>query len=47
VLVDTLGLILLVVVHAANEQDPAGAKRVLQVLQEKFTRLRLIWADGR
>ena len=37
---------LAVVVHAANLQDRDGAKLVLERLQHKFSRLRLIWADG-
>lgn len=45
-LVDTLGLILMVVVTAASVQDRAGAKPVLEPLRHAFTRLRLIWADG-
>ena len=45
-LVDTLGLVLAVVVHAANIQDRDGAKLVLEQLRQKFSRLRLIWADG-
>ena len=32
--------------HAANIQDRDGAKLVLERLQQKFFRLRLIWADG-
>jgi putative transposase len=44
--VDTRGLLLAVVVHAANVQDRGGAKRVLTRLQERFPRLRVIWADG-
>jgi putative transposase len=45
-LVDTLGLVLVVVVHAAHIQDRDGAKLVLERLKHKFSRLRLIWADG-
>lgn len=45
-LVDTLGLLLLVVVHAASTQDRDGAKLVLEKLRHRFTRLRVIWADG-
>jgi putative transposase len=45
-LVDTLGLVLVVVVHAANIQDRDGAKLVLARLAHKFSRLRCIWADG-
>jgi putative transposase len=44
--VDTLGLILAVVVHPANVQDRDGAKLVLALLKGRFTRLKLIWADG-
>ena len=46
IVVDTLGLILAVVVHAANVQDRDGAKRVITQLKGLFPRLRLIWADG-
>jgi putative transposase len=44
--VDTLGLILAVVVHPADVQDRDGAKLVLAKLKGRFSRLRLIWADG-
>jgi len=44
--VDTLGLVLAVVVHAANMQDRDGAKLVLKKLRGCFPRLKLIWADG-
>jgi len=42
IVVDTLGLLLAVVVHAANIQDRDGAKLVLG----RFPRLKLIWADA-
>ena len=51
-MVDTLGLIIAIVVHAANLQDRDGARLVLAKLDEKrkgrrlFPRLKLIWADG-
>jgi putative transposase len=45
VLVDTLGLLLVVVVHAANIQESDGAKLVLARALGRFPRLRLIWAD--
>jgi len=45
-LVDTLGLVLMVIVHAANIQDRDGAKLLLERVQGRFPRLRLIWADG-
>lgn len=45
-MVDTLGLLLAVVVHAASVQDRDGAKLVLAKLVARFPRLELIWADG-
>jgi putative transposase len=46
-LVDVMGLLLSVVVHAANIQERAGAKRLLRRVKEKgFKRLKLIWAEG-
>jgi len=44
--VDTLGLVLAVVVHAASVQDRDGAKLVLAKLVGQFPRLQLLWADG-
>jgi len=44
--VDSLGLLLAVVVHAADIQDRDGAKLVLTKLKERFRRLKLIWADA-
>jgi putative transposase len=46
ILVDTLGLLLYVVVHGADIQDRDGGRLVLDILRHRFTRLRLIWADG-
>jgi len=54
IVVDTLGLLLLVVVHSASVQDYAGGKLVLQGLFERikhsvhnrWCRLKVIWADG-
>lgn len=46
ILVDTIGLVLLAVVHGANVQDRDGARLLLQALQHRFTRLRRIWADA-
>jgi putative transposase len=45
ILVDTLGLLLAVVVTAANVQDRDAAMTLLDILRSKFSRLRLIWAD--
>jgi len=44
--VDGLGLILAVVVHAADVQDRDGARLVLEPLRHRFMRLRLIVADA-
>jgi putative transposase len=46
ILVDTIGLLLLVVVHSAGLQDRDGAKLVLERIKGRFSRLRLIWADA-
>jgi putative transposase len=46
IVVDTMGLLLAVVVHAADIQDPHWAKLVLAKLAGRFPRLKLIWADG-
>jgi putative transposase len=44
-LVDTLGLLLTVTVHAADIQDRAAVPQVLQGVQEVFGRLAHIWLD--
>ncbi len=44
-MVDTLGLVLEVRVHAADVQDRDGAKLVLKPLKDKHWRLKKIWAD--
>ena len=54
IIVDTLGLLLLVIVHSASTQDAAGGKDTLQSLFNKikhsvynrWCRLKLVWADG-
>jgi putative transposase len=46
ILVATLGLLLAVIVHAADIQDRDGAKLVLTYREGRLPRLRLIWADG-
>ncbi len=45
-MVDTMGLLLAVVVHAANIQDRDGARLVIGKMTGRFPRLELIWADG-
>ncbi len=44
--VDTLGLILAVVVHAASCQDYDGARLVFVQLKESFKRLKVVFADS-
>jgi cobalt-zinc-cadmium efflux system protein len=39
---DVLGLLLVVVVHAASTQDRDGAKRVVAKLAHRFPRLRFV-----
>jgi putative transposase len=46
VLVDTMGLLLMAVVHPANIQDRDGAKLLLERAKNCWPRLQLIWADG-
>jgi len=46
ILVDTMGLLLIVLVHVANIQDRDGAKLVFNKAKQHFSRLSLIWADG-
>ena len=49
ILVDTMGLLLMIVVHTANIQDRDGADGARQVLGKvsgTLSRLILIWADG-
>ena len=43
---DTTGLLLAVVIHAASIQDRDGAKLVLTKLLGRFPRLQVIWVDG-
>ncbi len=46
VLVDTLGLILIVMVLTAAQQDRDGAREVLTKMRNRLPRLQKIWADG-
>lgn len=46
ILVDSLGLLLVLVVHAANIQDYDGARQVLQQAPAKSSRLQKVIADG-
>ena len=44
--VDTIGCVLVVVVHAANIHDSKGARRVLKALFSIVKTIKKIWADG-
>lgn len=48
IVVDTLGLLLLVLVTSADVQDKPGGKQLLTKLHQKLAlpRLKLLWADG-
>jgi len=46
IVVDTLGMLLAVVVHGADQQDDSGARLVLSALRENMKRVRLIFADS-
>lgn len=46
ILVDKLGLLIAVVVTSAGVQDYHGAKPVLETVQGRCPRLKVIWADG-
>lgn len=46
ILVDTMGLLMLVIVHAANIQDYKGGRTLLEKAKGRFLRLCLIWTDG-
>jgi len=45
-LVDTLGLLLVIVVTAASVPERAGAKRVFEALTGSCKKLRRVWVDG-
>jgi transposase len=46
IVVDTLGLLLVVMVTAASIQDRAGGRSILELLKEKLPSVRHIFADG-
>jgi transposase len=46
VICDTIGLVLVVLVTAANVQDRDGARPALTILREWYERITLVWADG-
>ena len=47
IVVDTLGLLMITVIHAANIHDSIGAKAVMKALMDKYlTGIKKIFADG-
>ena len=46
IVVDTMGLLLCVIVHAASIQDRDGARLVLEKLKLLFPTLKVVFADG-
>lgn len=44
--VDTMGLLLVVMVTSASVNDRPGGRAILQRLAEAFTTITLVWADG-
>ena len=45
-IVDTLGLIVVLMVHPANVQDRDGGRLLMNRLGKRFGRMQLIFADG-
>lgn len=45
-IVDTLGLVVGLAVHAGDVQDRDGAELALAEIAGRFTRLKKLWADG-
>ena len=46
IIVDTMGLLLVVIVHAANEHESKTALKLLEKLYKRFPRLKRLWADA-
>jgi putative transposase len=46
IVTDTLGLVLMVVIHSASVQDRDGAKAVITKLKRYWQSIRLLFADG-
>jgi len=46
IMMDTLGLIMVIVIHAASVQDYDGAKLVFEAIGDRFKRLLVIFADS-
>jgi transposase len=46
IVVDTLGLVLVVMVTSASVQDRPGGRKILERLAARFPSVALVWADG-
>ena len=47
IVVDTLGMVMIIVIHAANIHDSIGAKEVMRALKDKYlSGIQKIFADG-
>jgi putative transposase len=46
IVVDVLGLMMGIIVHAASIQDRDGAKLLLKRIEKCLPRVKIIWADG-
>ena len=46
IVVDTIGLLVIVMITAANVQDRDGARPVLAAVRKAFPTISLVWADG-
>lgn len=46
IVTDTLGLVLMVVIHSASVQDRDGAKAVMEKLKQCWKSIRILFADG-
>src|SRR5437667_4653788 len=46
ILVDTMGLLLLIIVTAASVSDPKGVRRLFKRLPDACKKMRRIWVDG-
>ena len=45
-MVDAIGLLVIVMITAANVQDRDGARPVLAAVRKAFPTISLVWADG-
>ena len=46
IVVDTLGLLLVVMVMSASRSDQSGGSDILEELHQKFTSIKIVWGDS-